>query len=202
MPLSYLPTLNWPIYSGWSAFTPTIPKMYWDVYSQEQTIKELCCNYSKLQQYMDYIAKLTNDWVKEFTDASDEELDNFMKLIESGYKDALDKWIARDLPDIVKAAIKMVYFGLNSDGYFVAYIPDSWKEINFDTGAIYGRSDYGRLKLRYNVEGIPDNTYSYNVAQLTSDEEFVNDFEALNNVVSQWRDEFAALEQRVENLEG
>lgn len=152
MPLSYLPTLNWPIYSGWSAFTPTIPKMYWDVYSQEQTIKELCCNYSKLQQYMDYIAKLTNDWVKEFTDATDEELDNFMKLIESGYKDALNKWIERDMPDIIKQATKMVYFGLTLDGYFIAYIPDSWDDVVFDTGFNYGEDTYGRLILRWDVD--------------------------------------------------
>ena len=45
--------------------------------------------------------------------------------------------------------MKMVWFGLTQDGYFVAYIPDSWDEITFDTGMIYSEDSYGCLMLKW-----------------------------------------------------
>ncbi len=149
MASTYLPTLNWPIYSGWTAYTPVIPKVYWDVYSQEQRIKWLFCNTDKLQHYMDYIAELTNEWVLEYSEGVQEELDNFSALIESGYKEALNAWIERDLPDVIAKAIKMVFFGLTMDGYFCAYIPKSWQGIQFDTIMDYSSDNYGHLVLKY-----------------------------------------------------
>ena len=55
------------------------------------------------------------------------------------------------MPNIISEAIKTVYFGLTLDGYFVAYIPESWTQIIFDTGAVYGTPEYGRLILSYDV---------------------------------------------------
>lgn len=149
MASTYLPILNWPIYSGWSAYTPVIPKLYWDAISAEQRLKQLCCNYDKLEHYMDYIAELTNNWVLEYVQKTQEQLDNFDKLIKDGYKKALDEWIERDLPDFITQAIKMVFFGLTDDGYFCAYIPKSWQGIQFDTIMDYSNDNYGRLVLKY-----------------------------------------------------
>ena len=149
---SYLPTLNWPIYSGWTQFTPTIPKMYWNVYSQEQRIKELCCNYSKAEQYLDFVAKLTNNWNKEYTDEVQEKLDEFEALLDFGSETTITKWIEKNLDYIFSETVKQVYFGLNEQGYFVAYIPESWDDIVFDTGAAYGVDTYGRLILRWDVD--------------------------------------------------
>ena len=149
---SYLPTLNWPIYSGWTQFTPTIPKMYWNVYSQEQRIKELCCNYNKAEQYLDFVAKLTNDWNAEYTDEVQQKLDEFEALLNFGSESTITKWIDKNLEFIFTQVVKQVYFGLNEQGYFVAYIPDSWDDIVFDTGMIYGEDTYGRLILRWDVD--------------------------------------------------
>lgn len=149
MATTYLPTLNWPIYSGWTAYTPVIPKVYWDVYSQEQRIKWLFCNTDKLQHYMDYIAELTNQWVLEYSEGVQEQLDNFAALIEAKFKPALDEWMQKCLPDYIEQAIKMVFFGLTMDGYFCAYIPKSWKGIQFDTVMDYSSDNYGRLVLKY-----------------------------------------------------
>lgn len=149
---SYLPTLNWPIYSGWTAFTPTIPKLYWDVYSQEQRIKQLCMNYNKAECYLDYVAKLTNDWVGEYTDEVQAKLDELEALLWNGLESAVDKWIDENLSYIFTKVAKQVYFGLNLEGYFVAYIPDGWNDIVFDTGMIYGQDTYGRLILRWDVD--------------------------------------------------
>lgn len=149
---AYLPTLNWPIYSGWTAFTPTIPKMYWNVYSQEERIKDLCCQYAKAEQYLDFVAKLTNDWVGEYTDEVQAKLDELEALLWNGLEGAVDKWINENLTYVFTKVAKQVYFGINEQGYFVAYIPDGWDDIVFDTGMVYGEDTYGRLILRWDVD--------------------------------------------------
>ena len=149
---AYLPTLNWPIYSGWTAFTPTIPKMYWNVYSQEQRIKDLCMNYDKCEQYLDFVAQLTNNWVGEYTDEVQAKLDEFEALLDFGSEKTITNWISKNLDFIFTDTVKPVYFGLNEQGYFVAYIPDSWDDIVFDTGMVYGEDTYGRLMLRWDVD--------------------------------------------------
>ena len=146
---SYLPTLNWPIYSGWTSFTPTIPKMYWNVYSQEQRIKELCMNYDKCQQYLDYVSKLTNDWVGEYTDEVQAKLDELEALLWNGLESAVDKWISENLEYIYDHTIKQIYFGLTNDGYVCAWIPESWDDITFDTILDFSSEHYGCLTLSY-----------------------------------------------------
>lgn len=146
---SYLPTLNWPIYSGWTQFTPTIPKLYWDVYSQEQRIKELCENYWKSEQYLDFIAEITNQWGEDVANELNSEIEKMWKAVNDGYKDAISEWMIEDLPDIISSAMKMVFFGLTEDGYFCAWIPNSWQGIIFDTVADYLNENYGCLVLSY-----------------------------------------------------
>ena len=70
--------------------------------------------------------------------------------------DEVKKTLAGDLTDLMKdiieKAVKMVFFGLTDAGYFVAFIPDSWDEIMFETtGYDYMTSDYdfGHLVLSY-----------------------------------------------------
>ena len=154
---AYLPTLNWPIYSGWTAFTPTIPKMYWNVYSQEQRIKDLCMNYDKCEQYLDFVAQLTNNWVGEYTEEVQQKLDEFEALLDFGSETTITKWIEKNLDFIFKQVVTQVYFGLTLDGRFVAYIPESWSDIIFDTGMVYELDTYGRLILRWDVDSPYDN---------------------------------------------
>lgn len=59
MPYSYIGTAL-PYFVGFTAFTPEIPKLYWDVKSQEQRIKDLCMQFHKAVCYMDAIAKQVN----------------------------------------------------------------------------------------------------------------------------------------------
>ena len=150
---TYLPGLNFPIYRGWTQYTPVIPKLYWDVYSAEQRMKQLCMSFDKVEHYLDYIANMMNEWNIEFTDELNTELAKIWKEVHDGYKAALDEWIEHDLPDVIDDAIHMVYFGLTTDGYFVAYIPDSWADIQFDTIMNLNDENYGRLVLSYIVDG-------------------------------------------------
>lgn len=146
-----LPWPQWKLDSG-----PVIPKFYWDVYSQEQRIKKLCEELHKLIHYADYLGmniNLDHELIAELQD-------NFEKFKESGFLDyyaaQLEQWINDNIDWIFEKYCKMVFFGLTADGHFVAYIPSSWDEIIFDTGAVYGRFDYGRLKLFYDVDGARD----------------------------------------------
>ena len=148
------------VIAGVTQFTPAIPKFYWDVDSQEQGIKQICKTIQLLIEYLNQVA----DQVNIDTDEIKELQDLFKKFQESGFDDYYAKqvaeWINNNLSYIYDHTIKQIYFGLTDDGYFCAYVPDSWSDIEFDTGAVFGRYNYGRLILRYNVDGsgVIDNT--------------------------------------------
>ena len=63
--------------------------------------------------------------------------------------DSLTKWIDKNGVEIIGAKIKAVHFGLTNDGYFCAYIPESWSDIHFDTVTDYNDALYGHLMLLY-----------------------------------------------------
>ena len=44
-------------YSSYVASTPALPAFYWDVYSSEQRIKEMCLELDKLASYGTYLAE-------------------------------------------------------------------------------------------------------------------------------------------------
>ena len=150
---------------GITQFTPTIPKFYWDVDSQEQGIKQLCKTVCKIIEYADDICEQTNLNTKDIEQLKE----TFKQFVEHGfeeyYEKQLEQWFISNAWKIYDRIAKQVFFGLTDDGYFCAYVPDSWKDIVFDTGAVFGRSDYGRLILKFepdrNAQGIIDNTYSY-----------------------------------------
>lgn len=60
-----------------------------------------------------------------------------------------DDTILKLVIDAIGQAIKMVFFGLTDDGYFVAYIPDSWKDFTFDTIMDLHSDDFGKLVIIY-----------------------------------------------------
>lgn len=91
---------------------------------------------------------------REFEKFKNGEFDQF-------YEDVIYEWVNQHMEKIVKQALLTgVWFGLTADGYFCAYKPSTWSEIEFDTGSVYGRYDYGCLILRTNVDGqgVIDNT--------------------------------------------
>ena len=88
----------------------------------------------------------------------------FRQFQDSGFEDYYEKqlemWISDNVALLYQQLAKQVFFGLTSDGYFCAYVPDSWSDITFDTGAVYGTETYGRLILRFDADGsgVIDNT--------------------------------------------
>lgn len=149
-----------PPFWGFSAFTPTIPKLYWNVKSQEQRILNLFDLLNKLVCYCDNMGLQIDVNAQDIAD-----LQTAMQELKDGglldyYEKQIYAWIQANMEPIISAAIKFVYFGLTEDGYFCAYVPDSWSDITFDTGANYGAYDYGRLILRFDADGtgVIDNT--------------------------------------------
>ena len=166
-------------YGSYTAYTPALPQFYWDVYSAEQRIKHICYEIDKIIAYANMLGVNINATHEDV--AKLQEL--FQKFQDQGlaelYEKLLRQWVDDNMERIISRAVKFVYFGLTNDGYFCAYIPDSWDEITFDTGAVYGRSDYGRLilKMKTDSPNSIDNTYSYSLSQSTSLKQLIADLE-------------------------
>lgn len=161
-----------PYFNPWMISNPTLPKMYWEVKSPEQLVANLYCIMDALEEYVNG----ASDQINANTDKIAELEDLFKKFQESGFDDyyakQLEQWIRNNVQWLWETFAQMVFFGLTSDGHFCAYIPDSWSDIVFDTGAVYGTSQYGRLILRYQTDGfgVIDNTApDYESGDLASD---------------------------------
>lgn len=141
-----------PGFASFVDFTPAIPKLYWDVKSQEQRIKALCEQLHKLICYSDMLGGK----IEENHTAIEELQRLFNEFMESGFDDyyleQIEQWVNDNLETLYHLLVKQVFFGITQEGYFVAYIPESWDDIIFDTGANYGTDTYGRLILRWDVD--------------------------------------------------
>jgi hypothetical protein len=142
-----------PPFWGFSAFTPTIPKLYWNVKSQEQRILNLFDLLNKLVCYCDNMGLHIDVNAQDIAD-----LQTAMQELKDGglvdyYEQQIYQWIQDNMADLISAGIKQVYFGLTDDGHFCAFVPDSWNDIVFDTGAVYGTEEYGRLILKFDATG-------------------------------------------------
>nr|DAF00263.1 MAG TPA: hypothetical protein [Bacteriophage sp.] len=128
----------------------------------------MCC---LIQQLIDQYGS-TDSQISQNTEAIKELQELFVKFQESGfdvyYEQQVIQWISDNIAILYQQLAKQVYFGLTSDGHFCAYVPDSWNDITFDTGVVYGTETYGRLILRFDSDGsgIIDNTH-YDASVLT-----------------------------------
>lgn len=101
--------------------------------------------------------KVLHDWVAN----ADDVIGDLQKLLEDvaagnfpkEIADAIREFIVANFYDIVGDMAKMVFFGLTDSGYFVAYIPDGWDDITFNTTgydiALALQPEYGHLVLSY-----------------------------------------------------
>lgn len=69
---------------------------------------------------------------------------------------AFYSWMQANGLDLVGELVKMVFFGITDDGHFVAYIPEHWSDIIFNTTgydiSIAGY-DFGHLTLSFEIGG-------------------------------------------------
>ena len=67
-------------------------------------------------------------------------------------KQAFASWMNANALNLVGEMVKLVIFNITDDGYFVAYIPESWDDILFGTtglDTVIPGYDYGHLILSY-----------------------------------------------------
>lgn len=165
------------LFESWLGYSGSIPEIYWNVYSEEQRYKFLCKQLQMLVEYAEEIGMQVNANSEAIEELA-QELATFKdpETWDEAFKDVVDRWIANNLEYIFTNVAKQVFFGLTYDpnnpqlnGRFCAYIPESWSDITFDTGTVYGQFDYGRLLLRFNVdgaEGVIDNTGRYDETEI------------------------------------
>ena len=110
----------------------------------------------KMKEYVDGFEEL-EEW-KAQHEAEYEKLKAYIDALNSGdfpesFQVSMRLWLERNAFDIIGSMIKNVYFGLTDTGYFVAYIPESWSDITFNT-TVYDivvelMPEYGHLVLSY-----------------------------------------------------
>lgn len=108
------------------------------------------------KQFIDQIGSL-EDW-RSTHEAEYEELKKFMDDLNEGnlppaIYNNFRQWFNENAFDLVGEMVKHVYFGLNDDGYFVVYIPEQWRDVEFRTSEYdYNTplmTEYGHLLLLY-----------------------------------------------------
>lgn len=101
-----------------------------------------------------------NAWKSEI----EPELNDYKQLYDmimagtlpQAVQDGINAWMQLHAIDIVGELVKMVFFGITDDGYFVAYIPEGWDDIIFNTSGFDINTpdlDFGHLILSFNVGG-------------------------------------------------
>lgn len=102
-----------------------------------------------------------NDWKVEH-EAEYEELKALYEMVMRGdfppsVIEGFNLWMQRNGLELVGNLVKMVFFGITDDGYFVAYIPEYWDDIIFNTTGydiVSPGYDFGHLSLSFNVGGV------------------------------------------------
>lgn len=130
------------------------------VYDESLSYYEVLC---KVLEYLNQMISNQNVMYNQInTNKTDiQNLQNDMELVKtelekvkngdyvSLYIDALAKWIDQNLISLVGRIVKYVFFGLTDDGYFCAYIPESWDFIQWDTIIDPNSNLYGHLVMRW-----------------------------------------------------
>ena len=102
------------------------------------------------------VVQQIDSWMDQHQ-AEYEELKALYDMIIAGnfpdsIKHAFASWMNANALDLVGEMVKLVIFNITDDGYFVAYIPESWDDILFGTTGLdtgIPGYDYGHLVLSY-----------------------------------------------------
>ena len=94
--------------------------------------------------------------IEEWTDKADKITELYQAIITGNFppefENAIIAWLQENAVDIVGNLVHTVFFGLTPDGYFVAYVPESWDDITFGTSGLDdfpAGIPYGHLTLSY-----------------------------------------------------
>lgn len=122
-------------FRNWMSYTPTIPKFYWDVYSEEERIKKICMCLHKIEEYLNYQTDTINT-ILEHWDELDERLEALetWKLLVDVHLAAIDTSldalaeedsVLHDLIDELNANLDAYKEEMNER---LAYLHDEFRE--------------------------------------------------------------------------
>lgn len=91
-----------------------------------------------------------NPTIEDFKKLYDDMMSgNLPPAIQEGIR----QWLSVNAIDLIGELVKTVFFEINDEGYFVAWIPDSWADITFNTTEydidIPIQQEFGHLVLSY-----------------------------------------------------
>ena len=135
----------------------TLPAVYDSSLSTIETL-------SKVLAAVNDLITNNNEFIREL-DAAEVNITNLQADVEqlqadiedvkngkyvSLYLDSIINWIDQNLMTLMARMVRFVCFGLTDDGYFAAYVPESWKFLSFDTGYEYDdKCSYGHLIINW-----------------------------------------------------
>lgn len=96
------------------------------------------------------------EWKQQHQEEYQELKDLYDDLIAGRLPEELENsiytWLRNNASDVIQDLIQMVFFGLTDSGYFVAFIPETWDDIIFNTTGLDITDPgvgYGHLTLSY-----------------------------------------------------
>ena len=145
---------------------------FWDNYPDTNFHEINLDWFLKVAQYVKETADTMNEWKatheKEYRDLKRavEAIEDWIQDIEDGdIPEALlagmETWIDNNVQQLIGKNIRYVWFGLTNDGHFVAYMPESWDELWFDTVMDFANEYYGHLLIKYDPNGLRETTPYY-----------------------------------------
>ena len=101
--------------------------------------------YEVLCKIVDYLNNMIEDnkLVEDDIEELRKEMEEFRKFIDNFDSEVIEQLIG----DFITNKIKAVIFGISSAGYFCAYIPETWDNLQF--GTIQDGELYGHLTMSY-----------------------------------------------------
>src|SRR5690625_3736082 len=118
-----------PRYNDDSDYTTNAPIYYDDLARKQKLIKELAHKIWEYDQILYKKLKEVEETLQKYADILDGKIEDFDRII----LEKTEQWLDKNMEDILTKAVKLVWFGLTDDGYFMAVIPENWKDVQFDT---------------------------------------------------------------------
>jgi hypothetical protein len=120
-----------PRYETDKDYTTNAPSYYDDLARKQGLIKELAMKIWEYDQILAKKLKEVEETLQKYSDLLDGKIEDFDRIILT----KTENWLNENMEGILTQAVQLVWFGLTDDGYFMAVIPENWKDVQFDTTA-------------------------------------------------------------------
>lgn len=122
----------------------------YDLYWMVNQLKQALTNTENLRLH-DIGQDTRLDGLDVLTAQLKEATDQLFAKLKAGdfTKDTFVEWVNTNMTGIIYQMVRFVFFGLDDDGHFVAYIPASWEFLHFDTLLDPDKPGFGHLVVYY-----------------------------------------------------